>query len=229
MNNQIVHKTGPVLLVGGGDCPENALIRELTQVDSVVAADGGAAHLLRIGKQPDAVYGDMDSLPDALQQKLNPGVLRKISEQDSTDFDKALRHIEAPLVIAHGFMGARVDHQLAAMTVLVRYPDRRCILVGAADIVLVAPPQIVLDLPIGSRFSLYPLAKVTGRSKGLRWPIDGLDMAPSDRVGTSNEVSGPVSLSVSDPVMLLILPVEALPEVKRALAATSQTWPALSR
>ena len=37
-------------------------------------------------------------------------------DQDTTDFDKALRHIKAPVVIGAGFSGARTDHALAAFT-----------------------------------------------------------------------------------------------------------------
>ena len=66
-----------------------------------------------------------------------------------------------------------------------------------------------LTLPVGSRFSLYPLGPVTGRSRGLRWPIDGLLLEPWGMIGTSNEVSGPVRLEVDQPRLLVILPRRA--------------------
>ena len=59
---------------------------------------------------------------------------------------------------------------------------------------------------------------MTGRSQGLRWPIDGLDFAPSGRIGTSNEVTGPVVLVFDGPGMLVITPREALEQVSAALA-----------
>lgn len=225
MNTKIVYNKSPVLLVGGGDCPPEALTIALGQSQLVVAADGGAAQVLALGHAPDFVIGDMDSLDPALQAQLAPGVLHHIREQDSTDFDKCLRNIDAPLVIAHGFLGARVDHQLAAFTVLVRRAAVRCVLVGADDIVMVAPPQLALNLPLGMRLSLFPMGPVTGRSKGLRWPIDGIGFDPDGRIGTSNAVSGPVELRFDGPQMLLILPPEALPALLDGLARSDAAWP----
>ncbi|WP_299935362.1 thiamine diphosphokinase [uncultured Pelagimonas sp.] len=226
MNTKIVHALSPVLLVGGGECAEDALTNAMKVSQTIVAADGGAAEVLARGRMPDSVIGDMDSLDPALQAQLAPGVLMHIAEQDSTDFDKCLRHIEAPLIEAHGFLGARVDHQLAALTVLVRRSDQCCVLVGAHDVVLVAPPRLVLDLPIGMRFSLFPMAEVTGRSEGLRWPIDGIEFSPDGRIGTSNEVTGPVTLEMDGPGMLIILPPEALPQVTLTLSQSAARWPA---
>ncbi len=226
MNPDIVLADGPVLLVGGGDCPENVLKAALSGVDRVVAADGGALPLLSLGRKPDAVIGDMDSLPPEVQAALPPGSLHRIDEQDSTDFDKALRHISAPLVLGYGFLGKRLDHQLAAMTVLAAHPDRRCILVGAEDVVMLAPPELALDLPRGNRLSLYPLGPVTGRSEGLRWPIDGLALAPDGVIGTSNAVAGPVRLWIDAPRLLLILPLAALAALQAGLAASPARWPA---
>lgn len=225
MKNQIVDSSAPVLLVGGGECPRAALIDALAVTKTVVAADGGAAHCLELGRVPDAVIGDMDSLDPDLAARLPEGVLHRITEQDSTDFDKCLRMVQAPLVLGHGFLGARLDHQLAAMTVLVRRADRLCVLVGAEDVVCVAPPRLALDLPLGARVSLFPMAPVTGRSTGLRWPIDGIGFAPGGRVGTSNEVSGPVSLEMDGPEMLLILPVACLNALLAGLAEAPR-WPA---
>ncbi|WP_417206887.1 thiamine diphosphokinase [Antarctobacter sp.] len=226
MNTKIVQYSAPVLLVGGGEVDRQVLAAALPTAGRVVAADGGAAQVLALGRMPDAVYGDMDSLSPEVQAQLDAGVLRAIPEQNSTDFDKCLRHIEAPLVFGYGFLGQRLDHQLAAMTVLVRRADRRCLLIGAEDVVMVCPPDLSLDLPTGTRFSLYPMAPVTGRSTGLRWPIDGLTFTPAGTTGTSNEVDGPVRLTLDGPAMLLILPVACLSALLAGLADAPGTWPA---
>ena len=48
-----------------------------------------------------------------------------------------------------------------------------------------------MELPAGTRVSLFPMAPVTGLpSEGLRWPLDGLAFAPDARVGTSNQALG---------------------------------------
>jgi thiamine pyrophosphokinase len=144
--------------------------------------------------------------------------LYRIAEQDSTDFDKCLRSIRAPLILGVGFTGARIDHELAACSALVAPGHPPCILIGPVDICFAAPPELSLDLAPGTRLSLFPLAVLRGRSTGLRWPIDAVPFAPSGPIGTSNEVTGPVRLAFDAPGMLVILPVAALAATMTALA-----------
>jgi thiamine pyrophosphokinase len=72
------------------------------------------------------------------------------------------------------------------------------------------PPRLAIDLPPGTRVSLFPMAPVTGRSEGLRWPIAGIPFAPAGRIGTSNEATGPVRLAMDGPGMIAVLPARAL-------------------
>jgi thiamine pyrophosphokinase len=208
-----------VTLVGGGEVVENTVQQALALAPTLVAADGGGNILADLGHLPVAVIGDMDSLrPDLVQ--LWADRLHPISEQDSTDFDKCLRSIDAPFVLAVGFDGARLDHTLSAMSALVRHGRARVVLVGGQDICFLAPPQIALELGAGARVSLYPMGPVTGRSTGLEWPIDGIDFAPNGVIGTSNRASAAqVGLEIDAPRMLLLLERAALPMALRALLA----------
>jgi thiamine pyrophosphokinase len=226
MKPSIVQTRAPVLLVGGGETDPDQLAAALALCPVRVAADSGAGALLAHGVVPDAVIGDMDSIEARHRARLPAVALHPITEQDSTDFDKALRNIDAPLVIAHGFLGARLDHQLAALSVLARRAERRCVLVGPVDAVVIVPPAMSLEVPAGTRISLFPMGRVTGRSRGLRWPIDGLAFAPDAVVGTSNEALGPVTLAMDGPGMALILPVAHLDALLAALAAQPEGWPA---
>lgn len=196
--------------MGGGPVSKAGLARARAFAPRLVAADGGAERLIRLGAEPEAVIGDFDSISSATQLRL-AGRLFPIREQETTDFDKALRSIAAPFVLGLGFAGARLDHGLAVLTTLARYPDRRCLILGPGDVTFLAPPEITLSLPVGSRISLYPLAPVSGQSTGLRWEIDGLAFAPDGMIGTSNEVASPtVTLRFSAPKMLVILPLRSL-------------------
>jgi thiamine pyrophosphokinase len=218
MAMQIVQSSVGVTLVGGGPLTKATLVRSLKVAPRLVAADRGADRLLRLGERPEAVIGDLDSISATARALLGDAV-HPIPEQDTTDFDKALRNIAAPFVIGLGFSGARLDHGLAALNTLVRHAHRRCFLVGQGDVTFLAPPQITLNLAAGSRLSLFPMRRVTGRSTGLRWPIDGLDFAPDARTGTSNEVAArKVTLIFDGPGMLIILPQQSLPAVLDALS-----------
>lgn len=223
MNDPIVFSDAPILLAGGGEFRHADLILAQSWARRAVAADSGALVLLRHGVTPEAVIGDFDSLPAATRAALPAGSLHHIAEQDSTDFDKCLRNIRAPLILGLGFLGARVDHQLSVFNRLAARPDRPCILIGREDVVFHAPARLTLELAEGVRVSLFPMRPVTGRSEGLRWPIAGLDFAPGGRVGTSNEASADqVTLEMDRPGMLVILPRDCLAAaVKAVLAAGS--------
>ncbi len=223
----IVKRDEVVTLVGAGAATPAEIKRCQALGPTLVAADGGAMHCLEAGRTPDLVIGDMDSLETSTSQGISADRLHLIAEQDSTDFDKALRNISAPLVLGVGFTGARMDHQLACYNTLVRHPDRRCILLSDTDIAFLAPPRFAIDLPKETRLSLFPFGLVEGVSDGLHWPIGGLSFTPDGMIGTSNETTGPVDLTFTGPKMLIILPKEWLERVTSALLETAARWPAL--
>lgn len=221
----IVRSFAPVTLLGGAELGQDDLTTALGFAPVLVAADGGAGAALAAGLTPVAVIGDMDSLPAAAAVAFADRLV-PISEQDTTDFDKALRHISAPLVLAIGVTGGRFDHELAVLHTLVLRADLPCVVIGAASLVFLCPPRIALDLPTGSVFSLFPLGAVGVVSSGLRWPTSGIGFAPDRVIGTSNAVTGPVTLEADSPLMLVIVPRAALAEVVRALTvAASARWP----
>ena len=208
-----------VTLVGGGAFAVQDLSLAMALAPVLVAADGGANALCAMGHIPNQVIGDMDSLDPALKRQL-AGRLVSVPEQDSTDFDKCLRLIQAPFIIGLGFDGARLDHTLAAMTSLVWHGRARVVLLCAQDICFLAPPQISLDLSVGERVSLFPMTAVTGRSSGLHWPIDGLQFAPDSTIGTSNRAaSAEVTLAFDAPGMLVLLERARLQQTVTQLAA----------
>lgn len=204
-----------VTLVGGGELSRSTLEEALRHAPNLVAADGGADRALALGHRPLRVVGDMDSVSQVARDALGAEAFHHISEQDSTDFDKALRSVDAPFALAVGFLGRRLDHQLAVLNSLVRHPDRPCVVLGEDDLCFHLSEGMVLDLPEGMRLSLYPMARVRVWGSGLRWPLDGLELAPWDRIGTSNEVTGRVQLRTEGPGLLVILPRAALGEVLR--------------
>ena len=220
MKQPIVHDLRPITLVGGGKVKKSLLDAAIVHAPRMVAADGGADTLLALGRMPDAVIGDFDSLSAAGRAAIPSERLHPIEEQDSTDFEKCLSRIDAPLVIGVGFGGGRLDHQLAALHGLMRYPDRSCVLLGKRDLVFLAPPELTLELDEGARFSLFPLGEVAAQSSGLRWPLDEIGFAPGVRIGTSNVVCGPgpVRIECDRPAMLIILPVGLLTHLVQALA-----------
>lgn len=220
----IVDTLEPITLIGGANISEGDLSVALTIAPNLVAADGGANYVVNKGLNPLAVIGDFDSVSENTKKQLPDSLLFPIEEQDSTDFEKCLRNIAAPLILAVGFSGDRQDHQLAAYNALVRFPQHRCILIGLNELVFLCPPSLSLDLPAGCPVSLFPMGAVEGMSDGLEWPINGLNFAPDGRIGTSNRATGHVQVDMTAPKMLMILPQDKLEIVAKALLETTASW-----
>jgi thiamine pyrophosphokinase len=219
MPRAVVRSDHPVLLLGAGEVTGSLVKAALRLAPLIVAADGGANVAVAMGLRPAAVIGDFDSISPATRAALDPATLHPVVEQETTDFEKCLTRIDAPLVLALGFTGARSDHALAVWNTLVRHSGRRCLILSRDDLAFVAPPRLRLHLPPGTRVSLFPMAPMRGTSTGLRWPIDAVNFAPDGAVGTSNEATGPVSLTFDARKMIVILPRGVLPAAIRALTA----------
>jgi thiamine pyrophosphokinase len=224
MPDIIVLSEAPVTLIGGGETETKTLQEALELAPRLVAADGGAQAALDAGHIPEAVIGDMDSLQPHYRARLAAESIHQIDEQDSTDFDKCLSAIRAPLLLGLGFTGPRLDHQLAVFNSLVRHHRQRCILIGKKELVMLAPPSLRLDLAPGAVVSLFPMGAVEAKSEGLHWPVGGLSFAPDGQVGTSNRATGPIWLGVTAPKMLLILPRDTLASLTAALMARPYGW-----
>lgn len=214
-------------LVGAGSLTKTDVIEALAVAPRVIAVDGGATHCGAFGLDPEAVIGDFDSVSEAALASISPDRLHRISEQETTDFDKALRSVAAPVTVGIGFGGARMDHFLATLNGLIRAANTRCVLLGGEEVIFASPPELTLNVPIGTRVSLFPMAEVKGLSEGLEWPIEGLVLRPDGRVGTSNRATGLVQLSFEAPGVLVILPRRFLGDVIRTLCASDAAWPAL--
>ncbi|MBZ8119107.1 thiamine diphosphokinase [Roseovarius sp. LXJ103] len=215
----IVQDLGPITLLGGGAATQEQLHAAMGIAPVAVAADGGAQLALTHGVDVRAVIGDFDSISEDVRAAVPAENLHHIPEQDSTDFEKCLARIKAPLILGVGFAGGRMDHQMAACNALVRAAHQRCVLLGSDDLIFLAPPSLRLDLPEGARVSLFPLGAVEGVSDGLEWPIQGLNFAPDRQISTSNRALGPVFLSMTAPKMLVMVAPEHLEMVVASLLA----------
>lgn len=217
MNEKIVQTPLGITIVGAGRVRAGQISRSRQLAPFVLAADGGAHHLLKMQDLPDAVIGDLDGLGDA-ETAIPANRIHRVAEQDSTDFEKCLYSIEAPFVIAHGVTGSRFDHSLAALNAMAKYTKMPVIVVSGKDLIFVCPPDLNLSLPLGTRLSLFPMAQISGRSKGLKYKVDGIEFSPQGRIGTSNQTNATeIHLSFAKSNMLVILPWKHLEAVVKAL------------
>ena len=196
--------------------PPEGLAAALRRAPEAYAADGGGDVALPPGHRIRAVIGDMDSLRDAAAARARGIAVHPIAEQDSTDLEKCLSSIAAPLYLGVGFLGGRVDHELAALNAVAKAPGKRLILIGREDVCLRCPEAgLRFAAEAGDRVSLFPMGAAVGTAcSGLRWPVTGLDFAPWDRIGTSNmALGGPVEIRFRGGPMLVILPAAYLDRI----------------
>ena len=197
-------------LIGGGPVADAGFAAVAPLVTEFVAVDGGADHLLGRGVPPSRVIGDLDSLSDRARLQF-ADILWHVSEQETTDFEKALTRVMAPQVLALGFTGGRMDHALSVLNVMARHPQRAVFLVDQDDVSYMAPQgDSALDLPAGTRVSLMPLGDVRASVAGVHWPFRDWALHPVGRNSASNRATGgPVRISAAGP-LLVTLPLEQL-------------------
>lgn len=224
----IVDVDYPVSLVGAAPILPEVIMLAKSIAPVVIAADGGAAAALSLDWIPQAVIGDMDSLGAATMARLPEDTVHTVTEQDSTDFEKCLSRVSAPLIVGIGFLGGRIDHALACFHTLVQCAEKHCVLFDETDAVFLCPPEFEIDLPMGTRFSLFPMMPTSVCAQGLEWPFENLSMAPGRKIGTSNKVTGPVCVTTDAPGTLCIVPAREIRAVVRALLAAPQAWPVRS-
>ncbi|MFD1809456.1 thiamine pyrophosphokinase [Gemmobacter lanyuensis] len=146
----------------------------------VVAADGGADRALALGVRPAAVIGDFDSISAAAKAQLQGAQMLHLAEQETTDFDKALRSIRAPMVLALGVMGAGRSCAGSAVGAGAAPGQwRRALRAAGAKgrgLCRAAPPALA---PAGGRAALaLPLAPVRGKAGVCVGPSTGLSLRP---------------------------------------------------
>ena len=176
-----------------GEFPRKAYpLYLLDSADEVVCCDGSVLKYLRYGKRrygaerlPEAVVGDMDTLPKAWQERL-AGIVVHESEQDYNDLTKAMRYVLAkhPDVTAIHILGAsgrREDHTVGNLGLLMEYTrmfDLGSVQLEAVSDYSTAFPltdSCELHVGKGRRVSLFsPDNSLTIQSEGLQWPTDGV-------------------------------------------------------
>ena len=210
-----------VTLVGAGPVSGSLLDLSLTRAPCLVAADGGAEVTRGTKHRPLAIIGDIDSLTNDKYWQNSDIQIHEIPDQDTTDFEKCLSAIDAPLILGIGFTGGRLDHQVAVLSALWRFATTPVIILSDTDVCFLCPDELYISLPADERISFYPMRQVSGVScSGLAWPVTGLTLQPDGLLGTSNRTTGDVSVRFDHTGVLVILPLEHL---DAAIAALNKT------
>ena len=220
----IFPKQGPrAVVLCDGPPPEPQLrFYWLTGADLFVCADAAGHPYDDLPRVPDLVIGDFDSLTGRIIDGRDGPRHLRVDDQDTTDSEKALLYLaehgieEAVLL---GATGWRLDHTLYNCQLLERFAGqmRVCIAGPYADAVrLGAGESVAWSLPVGTRFSLLPLAgTVHGVTmEGAEFPLLGDSLETGAFATVSNRVAvSPVLITVGEGSLLAV--VDREPELQR--------------
>ena len=162
--------------------------------DLIICADGGYAHAVTAGLQPDVFIGDFDSLEE--QQIYCPTCIRVPVEKDDTDTMLCLKYglsLGCREFLILGGMGGRLDHTIANLQVLsyglkegatVRILDSR------NEAFLLSPGVHTIPRRPGETLSLFAWEGLCSgiTLKGTKYPLTDGELTPSFPLGVSNAV-----------------------------------------
>ena len=205
-----------VIVASGDVAPTDA--RHLDAADLVIAADGGADVLDRLGRRPDRLVGDLDSADPALVERIaaaGTAIERHPADKEASDTELALASaLEAgatEVVLLGALGGARLDHELANVLLLAgpALAGRAARLVrGPTTVRMVGDRgRLALDGGTGDLVTLLPIGgdAVGVTTEGLRWELDRATLALGPSRGLSNEiVRTPASVSVTEGRLLVV-------------------------
>lgn len=183
----------------------------------VIAADVGVAEALRHGLRVDLLVGDLDSAaPDDVHRVSRDGatIVRHPQDKDATDLELAVEAAAgmgvSRVVVVGGRLG-RLDHLLGNSFLLAapRFAGLEMdAVLGGARLHVVREHRELRGDPdeLVSLFALQGVARgVT--TTGLRWKLDGDDLAPGSSLGISNRfVEHAATVSVDDGIVLVVRP-----------------------
>ena len=189
-------------ILADGEPPSHAVpLTILGRAKTVVVCDGAWKTAVSLGRVPDAVVGDCDSLScDDMVELERLGVpVVKDPEQDTNDLCKAFRYLMRSGHVGHVFIlgatGRREDHAIGNIFHLLDlasvHPEV-CIVTDSGVFEPVLPPgrqwddMSACNSPI-SVFASHPDTAMS--SEGLKWPLDGVRFDYLWR-GTLNRITG---------------------------------------
>ena len=197
-----------IAILANGALPQHQVpLARLRSADVLVCCDGACAKARSIGREPDYVVGDGDSI--SAEDKLSLGErFVAVTEQDTNDLAKAFRFARtlAPgQIVILGATGLREDHSLGNIFRLFDFAaefPQVSMLTDAGTFEVVAENRTFDSCP-GEAVSIFAIDSATRvRSTGLVWPLDDVRFA-NLHCATLNRTSGTsFSLAPTHPVLL---------------------------
>ena len=207
--NTFSHMSHVVLLANGTLPHHPRALRFLQTAEVLICCDGALAKARQLGREPDFVVGDGDSLSSADQRALGDRLVL-VAEQETNDLAKAFRfavetYSTACTITLLGATGLREDHALGNIFRLLDFTGTvpGTTLVTDDGTFEVVRTERTFTCQPGESLSIFaPLPQTRVSSTGLVWPLDGVDLTPLWS-GTLNKTQGEFfTLRPSHPILI---------------------------
>jgi thiamine pyrophosphokinase len=165
------------VIVADGVFPRHEIpLHYLKNASRVVCCDGSTRSLVLAGMIPDAIVGDIDSLPDDLANRFADRLFPD-ENQDNNDLTKAViwcREMGYKDIVILGATGKREDHTLGNISLLAEY-------IRDVNVIMVTDTGIFRPFLKGSQISAFPGQQVSVfsidpetevTSYGLKYPLN---------------------------------------------------------
>ncbi|MBT3293136.1 thiamine diphosphokinase [Candidatus Peregrinibacteria bacterium] len=163
-------------------------LKNINLSSPIYCADGAFIKIKKLFPNIVAVIGDLDSLENT---NLVDVELVKVSDQNYTDFEKALEHLldKFEEIDVYGATGGQLDHFMGNLSVAKKYKDK-------VNIVFIEPEQYFffmkgntsLNNVLNKTISILPFPKIENiKSKGLLFELDHTSLELGDIISVRNK------------------------------------------
>ncbi len=201
---------GKTVIIADGVFPTHEIpLAYLKNAARIICCDGSVKSLVKAGMEPDAVAGDMDSLPIDLADRFSDRLFPD-NDQETNDLTKAvtwcLKRGYSDLILL-GATGRREDHTLGNISLLADY-GKNSEVTMVTDTGIIRPLFESADVQSFpgqqvSVFSLDPSAEVT--SEGLKYRLNRMKLHSWWRASLNESESESFMLTFSGGPLIIYL------------------------
>ncbi|MCD8105575.1 MAG: thiamine diphosphokinase [Lachnospiraceae bacterium] len=167
--------------------------------DLVIAADGGYQYLKMLGREPDVLLGDFDSLKVVPEHE---HLIRHSPIKDDTDMALAAAYAQKEgcgIFFLYGGLGGRLDHTLANIQLLTGMAKKglEAYLIGGGSVMTaVADGSLTFSEASSGMLSVFCMGdRALGVwETGLKYTLENAELTCDRALGVSNEFIGEKSV-----------------------------------
>lgn len=184
-----------VILAAGGFPSHRVPLEILNGAERILCCDSSVVSLLEYGIEPEAIVGDLDSLPKSVRDRF-PEKIVHVAEQNDNDLAKTFRYAVSngwKDIVILGATGKREDHTLGNISWLaefVREVPEIAMVTDYGVFRVFLPPFATMTTEPGTQISIFSFAPDDPVSAtGLKYDVTRLKL-PFWYTATLNEATG---------------------------------------